>query len=180
MLSITIPDTELFNDAEQQFYVIKGGTIQLEHSLVSVSKWESKWKKSFFLKNNKSTEEILDYIRCMTITQNVNPYLYKCLTQENMRCIKEYIDDPMTATTISNPKKNSGNNGVITSEILYYYMIALGIPFECQKWHLNRLIMLMRVCSIKNSKPQKMPKGDYLAHRRALNEQRKKALHTHG
>lgn len=180
MLSITIPDTELFNDAEQQFYVIKGGTIQLEHSLVSVSKWESKWKKSFFLKNNKSNEEVLDYVRCMTITQNVNPYLYKCLTKENMLNIKEYIDDPMTATTISNIKKTTGNNGVITSEILYYYMIALGIPFECQKWHLNRLIMLIRVCSIKNSKPQKMNKSDYLAHRRALNEQRKKALHTHG
>lgn len=179
MLSITIPDTELWNDAEQQFYVIKGGTIQLEHSLVSVSKWESKWKKSFFLKS-KTAEEVIDYVRCMTITQNVNPYLYKCLTTENLEKIKEYVDDPMTATTINNPKKQSGNAGIITSEILYYYMITLGIPFECQKWHLNRLIMLIRVCSIKNSKPQKMNKSDYLAHRRALNEQRKKALHTHG
>ena len=180
MLSITVPDTELFDDANQQFYIVKGGTIQLEHSLVSISKWESKWKKPFFLKNNKTAEETLDYIRCMTITQNVNPYLYKCLTNENIATIKNYIDDPMTATTISNPKKNGGKNEVVTSEILYYYMITLGIPFECQKWHLNRLIMLMRVCSIKNSKPQKMSKSDYLAHRRALNEKRKKALHTHG
>ena len=179
MLSITIPDTEMWNEAEQQFYVIKGGTIHLEHSLVSVSKWESKWKKSFFLKN-KTAEEVIDYVRCMTITQNVNPYLYKCLTKENLEAIKEYIDDPMTATTVSNVKKQSGSGGIITSEILYYYMIALGIPFECQKWHLNRLIMLIRVCSIKNSKPQKMNKNDYLNHRRALNEQRKKALHTRG
>ena len=180
MLSITVPDTEMFNEATQQFYVVKGCTLQLEHSLVSLAKWESKWKKPFLGTGKKTQEETLDYIRCMTITQNVNPFVYRCLTNENLVQIREYIDDSMTATTINHQQKRTTNREILTAEIIYYYMIALNIPFECQKWHLNRLFMLIRVCSIKNSKQKKMSKSDYFSHRRALNEKRKKELNTHG
>lgn len=180
MLSITVPDTELFNEAEQRFYMVKGCTLQMEHSLVSVAKWESKWKKPFLGGGKKTSEEVTDYLKCMTITQNVNPYIYRCLTNENLEKIRDYIDDPMTATTVNHQQKRTTNREILTAEIIYYYMIALNIPFECQKWHLNRLFMLIRVCSIKNSTQKKMPKSEYLAHRRALNEQRKKALNTHG
>ena len=179
MLSITVPDTELFNEETQSFYTIKGCTLHLEHSLVSLAKWESKWKKPFLGREEKTDEELLDYLRCMTITQNVNPYIYKCLTNENLLKIKQYIDDPMTATTVNHQEKKTTNKEILTAEIIYYYMIALNIPFECQKWHLNRLFMLIRVCSIKSTKQKKMPKSEYLAHRRALNEQRQKARKNH-
>lgn len=175
MLSLVVPDLEFFNDNTQEFVAVKGGKLQLEHSLVSLAKWESKWKKPFFKHEQKTAEELLDYIRCMTVNQNVQESVYQCLTSDHIKKIKSYIEDPMTATTISNPKKSSGDNTIPTAEILYYYMIAFNIPFECQKWHLNRLIMLIRVCGIKNSKPKKMNKQQYFEHRRQLNEQRRNA-----
>lgn len=181
MLQIIVPDTEVFNENTQEIYTLKGCKLQLEHSLVSLSKWESKWKKPFLAKNDKTNQEVLEYIKCMTITQNVPDYIYKCLTEQNVTDILNYIDDPMTATTINNPRKSKIDNEILTAEILYYYMFTAGIPKECEKWHLNRLIMLLKVFGIKNNtKPHKMPREEYLNRRRALNEQRKAKFKSHG
>lgn len=180
MLTLEIPGAELYDEVNNEFLTIKGQTIQLEHSLLSLSKWESKHHKHFIGNKNTSLEELKDYVRCMTITQNVDPKIYNyCLTNSVMKKILDYIDDPMTATTISN---NTGQKSreIITSEIIYYWMISLNIPFECQKWHLNKLLMLIRVCEIKNSPSKKMSKKDIYASNRALNASRRAAIHSKG
>ena len=152
MLVLEIPETELFDELHGEFVVVKACTIRLEHSLVSVSKWESKWKKPFLEnKHQKSLEESRDYVRCMTITQNVNPYAYYALTPEHFRKVDAYINESQTATWFNNSHQGSPSREIITSEIIYYQMSAYGIPFECQKWHLSRLLTLLRICSIKNS-----------------------------
>ena len=180
MLKITIPAREMFDEVKQEFINTKEQTLQLEHSLVSLSKWESKWHKPFIDNRNLSTEETIDYIRCMTLTQNVDPEVYQYLSKENIKQINEYISDPMTATTFSNERRKGSGKEVLTSEILYYDMIALGIPFECQKWHLNRLITLIKVCSIKQNPPQKMSKGDIMRRNAELNAARRKQFNTKG
>lgn len=170
----------MFNEEKSEFIYVEEQTIQLEHSLLSISKWESKWGKPFLDKANKTEEELMDYIRCMTLTQNVNPSSYFALGKENIDKIKKYIDAPMTATTFSNNKQSKPNREIITAELIYYWMIAYNIPFECQKWHLNRLLTLIRVCAIKNEKPKKMSKHDVLSRNRALNEARKLQYNTSG
>lgn len=178
MLTIHVPGRELFDNRTQQFVETKDQVLVLEHSLVSLSKWESKWKKPFLSKEDRTYEEMLDYVRCMTITQNVNPDVYLALTRVNMQAINNYIQDPMTATTFRNKKGSSRE--IITSEIIYYWMIALGIPFECQKWHLNRLLTLINVCSIKNTPEKKMSKADAMNQQRSLNAMRRAKLHSKG
>ena len=173
MLEITIPETELWDERNETFVTVKQHTLRLEHSLVSISKWEQKWCKSYFSRKEKTKEEIIDYIRCMTITQNVDPYIYYCLTRENEEQIKNYIDAPMTAVTFPNEKKG-GSRDIITSEIIYYWMISLGIPFECRKWHLNSLIALIKVCNIKNQPPKKMSRRELASHHRSVNAARRK------
>ena len=180
MLEITIPEVELFDEAKQEFVHIKEQTLKLEHSLVSLSKWESKWNKPFLTKDDKNYEETIDYIKCMTLTQNVNPDVYKYIDRVNIEKINKYIEAPMTATTFSQEQKGKSNREIITSELVYYWMVALNIPFECQKWHLNRLLTLVKVCSIKNQPPKKMSKREIWSHNTALNNARRKQLNTKG
>lgn len=181
MLTITIPATEYFNEKTQEFFTLKEQTLQLEHSLVSLSKWESKWCKPFLSKEEKTSEETIDYIKCMTITQNVSPDVYSRLTNSNIETIKDYIDAPMTATTFyEDPAQKGRAKETITSELIYYWMISLTIPMECQKWHLNRLLTLIRVCNIKNTPPKKMSKGDIMRRNASLNAARRKQLNTKG
>lgn len=179
MLKLVIPDVEVFDELNNEFKNIKGQTIQVEHSLVSISKWESKWNKPFLTNIDKTIEETIDYIKCMTITQNVKPEIYNNLTNDNINTISDYISKPMTATTFNNTK-TSGGNAIITSEIIYYWMILYNIPFECQKWHLNRLLTLIRVCSNKNDKPKKMSKREIINRNRELNNKRRKQLNSNG
>ena len=179
MLKITIPAVEFFDEKTQTFFTTKSQTLQLEHSLVSLSKWESKWCKPFLSKQEKTTEETLDYIKCMTITQNVDPNVYNCLSSSNIKDINDYIDAPMTATTFSEAH-NSGPKETITSELIYYWMISLNIPMECQRWHINRLLTLIRVCSIKNAPPKKMGKRELMSRNASLNAARKKQFNTKG
>ena len=160
MLYITIPATELWDELNQEFITTKATTLQLEHSLVSISKWEAKWQKPFLTKEPKTSEETLDYIKCMTLTQNVPSESYNHLSYNNIVDINNYIESPMTATTIREQKQKSGVDEQLTSELIYYSMVALNIPFECQKWHLNRLITLIRVCNIKNTPPAKRSKRE--------------------
>lgn len=180
MLRITIPSAELWDEQNQEFIYTKEQTLQLEHSLVSLSKWEAKWCKPFLTKKEKTYEETIDYIKCMTLTQNVNPNVYRYITNENIRQINDYIDAQMTATTIREETNGKMNREQITSELIYYWMIALNIPFECQKWHLNRLITLIRVCDIKNRPPKKMSRKQLLSRNAALNAARRKKYNTKG
>ena len=180
MLQIIIPATESYDEVLEEFVNSKEQVLQLEHSLVSLSKWESKWKKPFLTKTNKTYEESIDYIRCMTLTQNVDPSIYIHITHDNIREVNEYIEDPMTATTFSVEETKAQSNQINTAEIIYYWMIALNIPFECQKWHLNRLLTLIRVCSIKNAPPKKMGRNSVLSRNAQINAARKKQLNTRG
>ena len=179
MLKLTIPSIEMYDEVLKEFIVTRKHTIQLIHSLVSISKWESKWNKAFLSKDKKTVEETIDYVRCMTITQNVPPEVYDRLTNDNIKSINEYIEAPMTATVISN-KSNKTSREIITSEVIYHWMIALNIPFECQKWHLNRLLTLINVCNIKNQPTKKMSRREILNRNKVLNEQRRNQLNTKG
>lgn len=181
MLQITVQLTpEGWDEENQEFVEPKTQTIQLEHSLVSLSKWESKWCKSFLSGAEKTAEETIDYIRCMTITPNVKDEVYAHLSNENIVQINKYIEAPMTATYFYENKNGGGGRETITSELIYYWMIALNIPFECQKWHLNRLLTLIRVCNIKNAPPKKMSKGEIMSRNAALNAARKQQMNTRG
>lgn len=180
MLQITIPGREQWDDLNQEFVTSKEQTLQLEHSLVSLSKWESKWCKPFLTNKPKTREETIDYVRCMTLTQNVKPEVYYNLTQENLEEIHRYIDAPMTATTFSETESKKTSREVTTSELIYYWMVTLEIPFECQKWHLNRLITLIRVCNVKNQPPKKQSKRETLRQYAALNAARRAKLNSKG
>lgn len=176
MLEITItPPKELYNSMTNEFIQLSPKTLKLEHSLVSVSKWESKWKKPFLAERQKTDEELIDYVRCMTLTQNVEPILYNFLDGPTIKKIKEYIDDNHTATWFKEDNTKAKNKKIVTSEIIYYWMITLNIPVEFQKWHLGRLITLIRVCNEENKPPKKMSKKDVMRQNKSLNEQRRKA-----
>ena len=180
MLRITIPATELWDESKEEFINIKEQTLQLEHSLVSLSKWESKWCKPFISKDIKTEEETLDYIKCMTITQNVDPNIYNFIPNDIREKIREYIDAPMTATWFSEDKNGKSSSEQITSELVYYWMIVQNIPFECEKWHLNRLLTLIKVCNIKSKPPKKIGKKALMSRNSALNAARRKQLNTRG
>ena len=182
MLCITIPEAELYDEKTGEFIAIKEHAVQLEHSLISLARWESTWQKPFLIKKGErhSAEEMLDYIRCMSITQNVNPAEFSVLSQEQLNRIFSYIDNPMTATTIRNYKQdNCRSRRVVTAELIYYWMFSYGIPMECQKWHLNRLLTLIQVFQIENS-AEKMPKSEIAKRNRSLNAARRKAHNTKG
>ena len=177
---ITIPKMELYDERKQEFVYVKETTLMLEHSLVSISKWESKWCKPFLTDSNKTAEELRDYVRCMTLTQNVDPEIYKYLTDRNMIDVHNYIDSKMSATTFHDSRQTGRSREQITSELIYYWMVAYEIPFECQKWHLNRLLNLIRICGIKGGDTKKMSKGEIYNQNRALNEARRRKYHTKG
>lgn len=179
MLKLMIAAIEQYNEDNNEFITPKEQVLHLEHSLVSLSKWESKWHKPFLSKGDKSIEESIDYIRCMTTTQNVDPEVYSRITAQHIQQVIEYIDAPMTATVISN-QKAATNREIITAEIIYYWMIALNIPFECQKWHLNRLLTLINVCNIKSAPPKKMGRKEIMSRNAALNATRRKNLKSKG
>lgn len=181
MLTITIPEREYFDERTSEFVTYPAVTLQFEHSLISVSKWESKWHKPFLDNKQKTDEELLDYIKCMSLTKNVDPEVYNRIPMKSLKEIVAYIENPMTATWFSE-RKGPGrrNSEVVTSELIYYWMTALNIPFECQKWHLNRLMTLIRICNVKQEKPKKMSRNKILSQQAALNEARRKAMGTNG
>lgn len=179
MLQLTIKDLEFFDERTQEFIVINQNIV-LEHSLLSISKWEAKWKKSFFRKE-KTPEEFMDYIRCMTITPKVNPVIYSCLTSDHINMIKDYIEDPMTATTINTLRPRLNRSRVVTSELVYCWMFTQNIPIECEKWHFSRLMTLIEVCSIENNpKQKKMSKRDILRQNSSINAARRAKYGTRG
>lgn len=183
MLEIHVQPAEFYDEVSNEFVNVPEATLRLEHSLVSISKWEMHWKKPFlktFSKPNGYTRaELIDYVRCMTINQNVPVEAYIGLTAKEFEQVNAYINDERTATTFHDTGA-APNRQVVTSELIYYWMTAYQIPWEAQKWHLSRLLTLIRICNIKNSKDKKMSPSAIRAKNRALNAQRRKALGTSG
>ena len=173
MLELVICEPELYDEENNLFIEPKKHIIKLEHSLVSLGKWESKWCKPFLTKKAKTLEEWIDYIKCMTVTQNVDPSLYNLITDEHILQINDYMNAPMTATTV--PKDNSSpNREIVTAELIHYWMIAHNIPQSYEKWHINRLLTLINVCNYKNKPPKKKSQSELLNHHRAVNASRRK------
>ncbi len=180
MLKLTIPAAELWDESKNEFITTKEQTLCLEHSLYSVSKWEAKHHKSFFSKTEKTYEELKDYIACMSLDENTDPAVYNALTLSHIQQINKYINEPMTATSFSEKGSGKGSREAVTAEIIYWQMIAAGVPFECQYWHINRLFTLLRVCAIKSKPPKKMSRGEIMRQNSALNSARRRRLGSRG
>ena len=179
MLTITVVFEEGFDEKTQKFVVVKGVDLELEHSLVSLSKWESRYEKPFLSSASKTEEEMKFYIECMFQSGKFPGGVFSKFSQRNMDDISEYIGAKMTATWFgSTPTKP--NREVITAELVYYWMIALNIPFECQHWHFNRLMTLIKVCNEKNAPPKKMSKREAMERQRELNAQRRAQMGSKG
>lgn len=179
-LTITIPGKELYDPVANRFITTQDQTLTIEHSLVSIARWESKWHKPYLSRDAKTEEELVDYIRCMTITQNVDPKVYYALDRPTLKKIIDYMQDPSTATTIKRLDKRPSRK-IITNEVIYYWMTALNIPFDpCEKWHFNHLMTLIEVCNIEQQPPKKKSKAEAAKERMALNQARRAKLGTRG
>lgn len=180
MLRIIVPGTELFDQETSTFTTIGDRLIELEHSLLSLSKWESKFQKPFLSSTAKTTEEVFEYIKFMILTDPIPDEVFTNLTETNLEAIQEYIESKQSATTFREMKQSRGRSETITSELIYYWMVTYQIPFECEAWHLNRLFSLIRICGIKNSKPKKMSQTELREYNRKLNSERRSALGSSG
>lgn len=180
MLVIKVPLQEGIDEETKRFVVTESFTLEMEHSLASLSKWESFFEKPFLGKEDKTFEETIWYVKAMTLTPNVPPEIFSKLSQSNIEDIHNYIAAKMTATTFSEQGQPKPTREIITAEIIYYWMVAHNIPFECEHWHINKLLTLIRVCNIKNAPPKKMNKADALAKHRELNAQRRAQYGTRG
>ena len=178
-LELVIPENEYYNSNTKEFISIPEQRLRLKHSLVSVSKWEAKWKVPFLSKKPKTREQSVDYIKLMTITQNVNPLVYDFLPDNVMAKIQEYIDDPMTATVIKTQPKPGGQK-VITSEVIYSWMVSYNISKEYEKWHLNRLLTLIEILKIENSPKKKMNRNSLYQRNQAINDARRAKANSRG
>lgn len=184
ILKIHIPYIDGWDNRTEQFVKYEPCDLYLKHSLVSLQKWESKYKKAYLSDEQKTEEEIIDYIRFMTIKPyNVDPNIYYFIPNDEMKRISEHITDPMTATTFSSARgmgSSGGRKEIVTAEVIFWWMIELGIPIEFKKWHLNQLMTLIRVCEVKSGDQKKMNRNDILASNKALNAKRRAAMHTRG
>lgn len=180
MLKLIIDSEEFFNEETQRFITNGQIVLELEHSLASVSKWESIHQVPFLSGGKKTTEQTLDYVKAMILTPEFSPEVFSRFSEQNFEQVNNYIESKQSATTFGELPQRKGHSEPITSELIYYWMITFNIPFECEQWHLNRLFSLIRICNLKNSKPKKMSRGELNRRNSALNAQRKAALGTTG
>ncbi len=179
MLKIIVPAGELFDPKTETFIYTKPVELVLEHSLVAISKWESKWEIPF-LNTELTIEQFVDYVRCMTITQNVDPNVYLTMNQTVMNRIRAYMDAKMSAAVIHSDRQNNrSSTKFITADLIYYWMVALQIPFECQKWHINRLLMLIRIAEIEQNPNKKLSKAESAKKSQAINAARRAKMKKH-
>jgi len=179
VLTITVVLAEHFNQETNEFS-IESFQLELEHSLFSLSKWESEFEKPFLGTDQKTPEEVLAYFKFMTLTSNVAPEVFDKLSESNIVEINNYVDKKMTATWFREIPSGPKAREIITAELVYYWMSQFGIPWEAQYWHLNKLFTLIRVFNEKQAKPKKMSRQDIIARNRQLNEQRRAQLNTKG
>jgi len=181
MIKITIPPSELWDDNRQEFITITEPIIiPMEHSLVSIHEWEKQWHKPFLKKfPKKTTDETVSYLACMSLRDDVDPKVFYAIPKGEMERINKYIEDPMSARTKSSGQR-SAKRETITAELIYFWMFTYNIPYECREWHLNSLLSLIELCSIKNTPPKKMSASQKYAKYNALNNARRKAFHTKG
>ena len=172
----------MYDSRTKEFINVTGGVFHFEHSLKAIAKWESKWHKAFFGKQEKTAEELMDYIRCMCLDDNPDPYAFRNLSREQMKMVEAYMNDPQTATYIWEPESKAPGKETVTNELMYYWMIALQIPFECEEWHVNHLLALIRVCNAKNDTGHKTKVNDADMRRRyaEINRQRREAMRSKG
>lgn len=180
MLKLIIGGEEIFDEETQTFHSSGGFELELEHSLISLSKWESILKKPFLSKLDKNRDEIMLYIKAMIITPIYPPDIVDHFSQEDVDAVMRYIESSESATTFGSMPDHKGPGETITSELIYYWMVAFNIPFACENWHLNRLFSLIRICNLKNSKPKKMSRGEIMARNRKLNAERRAKYGTSG
>lgn len=180
MLELTVGDREYFDEDKEEFVRLGGFTVQLEHSLVSLSKWESKFEKPFLTQTEKTDVEALSYVECMVISKDVPENFLTMLEPHHIERINSYIDAKMSATWFNEQGPQRRSSEAITAELIYYWMLSFQIPAECENWHLNRLFNLIKICSIKNAKPKKMSKAETVQRQRELNAQRRAQMGTTG
>ena len=180
MLKLVLSGDEVYDELTSEFKTINLKTVELEHSLLSLSKWESKYEKPFLSTTEKTNEEVIEYVKLMIISPDVPENIVDEMSQKNLDDINDYINSKQSATTFGLMPETKGKGETITAELIYYWMVTFNIPFECENWHINRLFSLIRICNIKNSKPKKMSRQEIAQRNRALNEQRRKELNTSG
>lgn len=181
MLEVVLSGDEFFNEETEEFVVSEPVVVRLEHSLASVSKWEAKYQKAFLTEDTKSSEEIYDYLKMMVLDEEISDEVFARLSNENLDEINAYIESPQSATTFGNMPERTTRGERVTSELVYYWMVAFQIPFECQHWHINRLFALIRIANIKNNPNQKkMPRHQIAQRNRELNERRRREMNTKG
>jgi hypothetical protein len=180
MLKITVGGTESYNDLTEEFVIVDGTELQLEHSLVSLSKWEEIFEKPFLGHEKKTGEEVLTYVKCMCLDDDIPPAVFQQLSEANFTAINDYLNAKKTATWFSDQPGAPKSSEVVTAELIYYWLTVFNIPWDAQYWHLNKLFTLIRICNVKQAKPKKMSRAEEAQRRRELNEQRKRQLGTTG
>jgi len=180
MLKLIISGEEHFNDDTEEFLTVGDIELELEHSLLSISKWESKTEKCFLGDEPQTNEELLFYFECMILTPGDHTNTISMMSEANILEINDYVNSKQTATTFGEMPERRGREETISAELIYYWMVAFTIPFECESWHLNRLFALIRICNIKNAKPKKMSRHEVASRNRDINAQRKAQMNTSG
>lgn len=180
MLTLIVPGEEHYDEKDNTFFTVGDTVLHLEHSLVSLSKWESKHRIPFLGEKDKTPEQTMDYIRCMILDPVYDPEVLYALSQENLNDINSYVETQQTATTFGNLPQPRGRGETITSELIYYWLVAFQIPFEVETWHLSRLFTLIRVCNVKQQKPKKMSRSEIARRNAELNAKRLEQFGTSG
>lgn len=180
ILVLEFPEYDQFDRVTEEFVTFPPARLTLVHNLLSIVRWESKWKRSFVDRPPSSVDEVIDYVECMADGQPSVPHMLERLTRDHTEAIKAYIADPMSASVMLSRPGQTKSSEKMTSDLIYYYMVTFQIPFEAEEWHLNRLLMLIRICNAKQSAGQKTNSKSAASQRAALNRARRARAGSRG